>query len=146
MFSMMVDNDIRKCVSVIVLDVPQKRVLLGYRLGYHCPRILAFPRGKIDNEESYLECAKRKLSEETGLALRFLDNNPCATTRDVFPNQIYDTFYFRALWDQKQVPILDKTNEFREFRWMHWEHLSKTEEPLFLPVENLIETGYNPFQ
>jgi len=140
----MVDNNVQEGVGVIVLDVPQRRLLLGYRLGDHCPRTLAFPGGKTENGESYLECAKRELSEETGLALRFLDSVPCTTTRDIFPDQVYNTFYLRALWDQKQIPKVDR--EFSEFRWMHWKHLSETGESLFLPVKNLIEMGYNPFK
>ena len=59
-------------ICIIVLDKEKKHVLLGKRLNAYRAGTLGLPGGRLDLEESLLDCAKRELTEETGLKAQTL--------------------------------------------------------------------------
>ena len=74
-------NVVRVGVGVIV-QRGDGRFLLGERHGSHGNGKVAFPGGHLELNESWDECARREVLEETGIALP----EPCkhvATTNDI---------------------------------------------------------------
>lgn len=62
-------------VGVGVLVVRDGMILLGKRCGLHMPGFYAAPGGHLEFDESFAECARREVLEETGLrasSVRFL--------------------------------------------------------------------------
>jgi len=129
-------------VAAIVLN--NERVLLGKRLGSHGAGTWSFPGGKLDYGEDPFYCALRETKEETGMNVRMIDRNSCASTNDIFEkeNLHFTTLYFRADYNGG-IPIVMEPNKCEEWKWFSWNNLPK---PLFLPVQNLIKNGYDPFK
>lgn len=57
----------RPRVGVGVLVVRNDLILLGKRCGAHVPGFYAAPGGHLEFGESFVQCAKREVLEETGL-------------------------------------------------------------------------------
>jgi 8-oxo-dGTP diphosphatase len=91
--------------------------------------------------ESVEECARRELLEETGLLLNEVKLGPY--TNDIFDeaNCHYVTLY--AVGDSFAGDAeLREPEKCEEWRWFEWSYLPR---PLFLPIQNLLKLGYDPF-
>lgn len=63
-------NNVRVGVGVIVKDpLKPKHIFAGIRRGSHGEGLLALPGGHLELFETWQECAKREVEEETGLVL-----------------------------------------------------------------------------
>jgi 8-oxo-dGTP diphosphatase len=128
-------------VGVGVIVRRSGRVLLGRRKGTHGAGTWQFPGGHLKYKESVEDCARRELLEETGLLIEELQLGPY--TNDIFDeaNRHYITLY--AIGD-----LLKGDAELREpekcevWCWFEWSCLPR---PLFLPIQNLLRLGYDPF-
>lgn len=116
-------------------------MLLGFRRLSHGDGTWCFPGGHLEWMESVSECAVREVDEETGLSIHNLRGGP-------FTN---DRFYSHGLHYVTLFVIADYLSGFAErrepekcdeWRWFSWNSLPR---PLFLPIENLLVTGFNPF-
>jgi 8-oxo-dGTP diphosphatase len=91
--------------------------------------------------ESLEECARRELLEETGLVLGDVEFGPY--TNDIFMQEArhYITLYAigESLAGDAQLREPEKCEAWAWFEW------SSLPSPLFLPIENLLKQGYNPF-
>ena len=128
-------------VGVGVIVRRSGRVLLGRRKGAHGAGTWQFPGGHLKYGESVQECARRELREETGLLLEELQLGPY--TNDIFDeeNRHYITLY--AIGDLlKGDPELREPEKCEAWRWVEWSALPR---PLFLPIQNLLKLGYDPF-
>ena len=128
-------------VGVGVIVRRSGRVLLGRRKGAHGAGTWQFPGGHLKYGESVQECARRELREETGLLLEELQLGPY--TNDIFDeeNRHYITLY--AIGDLlKGDPELREPEKCEAWRWFEWSALPR---PLFLPIQNLLKLGYDPF-
>tara|TARA_B100000795_G_scaffold264859_1_gene245899 strand:+ start:120 stop:668 length:549 start_codon:yes stop_codon:yes gene_type:complete len=69
------------------------------------------PKGHIDPNETYAECATREIKEETGIQLQIHEKQPKI--------KINNTYYFPMIINQKQHlnPIPTDTNEIAEAKW-----------------------------
>jgi len=129
-------------VGVGVIILRNGKVLLGKRKNAHGEGTWAFPGGHLDFGESPEECAVREVEEETGLRIGNLRNG--AFTNDVFEKEgrHYITLYMVAehLEGEAEVREPDKCEQWE---WFSWDELP---EPRFIPLMNLLEQGFRPFE
>ncbi|KAH9261548.1 hypothetical protein BASA81_000204 [Batrachochytrium salamandrivorans] len=71
-------------IGVVVLDGP--RVLLGKRKSSHGQGMWAFPGGWLEVGESFEDCARRELMEETGLVANHITVLPISPSNNILPN------------------------------------------------------------
>lgn len=118
------------------------KVLLGKRenahgVGSQCP-----PCGHLEFMESVEECARRETDKEVGLRIKNIQKP--VVTEDFFKEERkhYITFLVTTDWDFGESKL--KEPEKRElWEGFNWKELPT---PLFLPMQNHINQGYNPFQ
>lgn len=129
-------------VGVGVIIKKENKVLLGERKGAHGESTWGFPGGHLEFLESVEDCARREVSEETGLELGEIEVH--VFTNDLFTdeNKHYITIYAVADWQSGDPQILepDKCNAWE---WHSWDTLPI---PLFLPIQNLKKTDFDPFK
>jgi 8-oxo-dGTP diphosphatase len=119
--------------GVSVLIQKDGKLLLGLRTGSHGAETWAPPSGKLELGESWEDCARREVAEETGLEI---DNiHFLAATNDIFKNEDlhYVTLILKADWVANEARVLEPT-KCREWRWVNPTDLP---EPLFLVLQNL---------
>lgn len=117
------------------------KVLMGKRKNSHGEGTWNFPGGHLEYEESWEECARRETREEAGIEIK---NIIFATaTNDIFENEQkhYITIYMVAEYESGEVQLLEP-EKCDEWKWFSWNELPR---PLFLPTENLLKMGFNPF-
>ncbi len=127
-------------VGIGVCIVKNGEVLVGKRLNAHGNGTWCFPGGHLEFGESWEECAKREVDEETGLSIGEVAF--AGVTNDIFKseNKHYVTIYMRANWTSGE-PVVLEHEKMIEWHWANWDNLP---EPLFLPLKNLIATGFRP--
>lgn len=128
-----ITQNVRVGVGVIVAR--GDRILLGRRKGTHGAGTWALPGGHLEFGETVGACAKREVFEETGLrigAIRHVD-----FTNDVFTAEMkhYVTLFVAADCHTGE-PTLQEPDKCSEWAWFKWSALP---EPLFLPLQTLIE-------
>ncbi len=137
------NNKEKPQVGLAIIVRKDRKILFGLRKGSHGKGTWSFPGGKLDHEEGLKESALRELREETGIDIKLIDENPCAVTNDIFETgEHYVTLYFRADYKSGEPQVLEP-KKCERWEWHSWHNLP---EPLFLPVQNLINQGYNPFE
>ncbi len=134
-------------VGVSTLVVKDDKFLIGRRKSKtHGHGTWHTPGGHLEFGESFEDCAKREVLEETGVEIediRFL-----AVTNDVFIREglHYVTIWMIAKW-KRGKPRVTEPDKCECWKWMSWEEI-KNLKPLFLPLRNLIEYlgGRNPIE
>lgn len=117
------------------------RVLLGHRRSRsHGDSVWQFPGGHLEWGESVYDCARREVLEETGLDVVCHTAGPW--TNDVFEREgkHYVTLFVIGDSATGDPQVLEPENCER-WGWFSWDALP---EPLFLPVQHLVEAGYRP--
>ncbi len=128
-------------VGVIIRHLEEEKVLLGKRKNAHGGGTWSFPGGHLEHGETPEACAKRETLEETGVEITNLRR--ATYTNDVFDaeRKHYITLFITA--DHSSgVPRVYEPEKCVEWKWFAWENLP---EPLFLPIQNLLEKGFTPF-
>lgn len=136
----------RPKIGVAAIVIKEDKVLLGKMKGSLGEGTWGFPGGSLKYFESPQTCALRETMEETGLLVELMDNGDlCALTNDFFEAEKlhYVTLYLRAEYIEGEPRIMEP-KKCEEWRWCNWERLSGLN--LFLPVRNLINQSYNPFE
>lgn len=130
----------RPAVGVSVIVLRGNRVLLGRRLASHGAGTWQFPGGHLEFGESIEECARREVLEETGLTVSSLQFGPY--TNDVFAaeGRHYITLFMIA-FDLGGMVEVREPHKCAEWAWFDWATLPQ---PLFLPIENLLRSGFSP--
>ena len=131
-------------VGLSIIIMKDRQILLGKRKGSHGEGFYALPGGHLEYAENFETCARREVKEETGLDLDLIDKNPVASTNDYFPqeNKHYVTLFLRGRF-LSGFPKVMEPDKCEEWIWFDWKNLP---DKLFLPVQNLIKQGYDPFK
>lgn len=131
----------RPKVGVAVIVMKDKKVLIYKRKNAHGAETWAFPGGHLEFGETPEECAIREVDEEAGITIKNVRRGPF--TNDLFKkdNKHFITIFIIAEHD-KGTPQLKEPEKGGEWEWHSWNNLPK---PLFIPIENLLKTGFNPF-
>jgi len=130
----------RPKVGLGVAVLKDEKVLLGKRKSSHREGTWSFPGGHIEFNETFEECASRETLEETGIKIKNI--RFATTTNDLFKkeNKHYITIIMVAEFDSGEVKIMEP-EKCEEWKWFDWNRLP---EPLFLPLQHLKETKFNP--
>jgi len=97
--------------------------------------------GRVKPGQRFDESLLREIKEETGLEIA---NVRLATvTNDIFEaeQKHYVTLYLLADYTGG-APTVREPEKCTGWQWFDWHALPK---PLFLPVQNLLKTGFKPF-
>jgi 8-oxo-dGTP diphosphatase len=132
----------RPKVGVAVIIRKDNKILLGKRIGSHGAGTWAFPGGHLEFGETPEQCAQREVFEETGLLLEnFLRHG---YTNDIFnvENKHYITLFIISDLLQGE-PKIKEAGKCESWEWFDWNNLPKN---LFIPIQNLIQEGFNPFK
>lgn len=117
------------------------RVLLGRRRSSHGEGAWSFPGGHLEWMEGASECARREVEEETGLSIENIRGGPCTNDRFRAEGLHYVTLFVVAD-SPSGTAELREPEKCDEWRWFAWDSLPR---PLFLPIENLLKAGFDPF-
>lgn len=133
----------RPGVGLAVIVVNKDKVLLGKRKNAHGEGTWAFPGGHLELYETFEDCAIREVREETGLDVNLIDRFPKIATNDFFKKEDkhYVTLFMRARYAHGE-PQRIEPDKCEGWKWFGWQEMPN---PLFVPVQNLIKQGYNPF-
>jgi len=135
-------NRSQPLVGVGVVIVRDGKVLLGKRRGSHGDGSWSFVGGHIEANESVEGCAAREALEEAGIKIA---NIRYATfTDDYFSKEgtRYVTLFAVADYSSGTVRVMEP-EKCERWEWFAWDALPS---PLFLPIENLLKQGFNPFK
>ncbi|KAJ6987929.1 nudix hydrolase 1 [Populus alba x Populus x berolinensis] len=132
-------------VAVVLFLLKDESVLLGRRRSSVGDSTFALPGGHLEFGESFEECAARELKEETGLDIN--KTELLTVTNNVFLEEPkpchYVTVFLRAnLADPEQVAQNLEPEKCYGWDWYAWDNLPN---PLFLPLEKMVKSGFNPF-
>jgi 8-oxo-dGTP diphosphatase len=129
-------------VGVSVLVMNGDRVLLEKRQHTHGAGTWGPPSGHIDFGEAPEETAVRETKEETGVSIS--DVKFRVITNDVFEaeQKHYITVWFDAKYVAGEAKALAPEEE-SEVGWFTWDSLPQ---PLFLPLQHLLEGKTYPSQ
>lgn len=114
-------------------------ILLGKRKNSHGEHTWSFPGGHLEFGESFEQCARREVQEETGLEIRNIKF--VTVTNDVFTESSakhYVTIFMHGHY-AAGTAIAMEPDKCDSWEWFAWNNLPI---PLFLPITHLIETGY----
>jgi 8-oxo-dGTP diphosphatase len=127
-------------VGIGVIVLRDDKILIGKRRGSHGAGRWALPGGHLEWGESFEDCARRELFEETGLSLT--DLAFAYATNDVMPDEgkHYVTIFVTARASGEVA--LKEPHKCERWEWARWDELP---EPRFLPLENLLRAGYRPW-
>ncbi len=135
------DKNLRPKVGIGVLLFKEGKLLLGKRTSALGLGEYSIPGGHMEYNESFEECARREVREETGLEVgnvRFLS---LANNKKYFPKH-YVEIHFVADWEEGEP----KTIEPDKIGDWSWYDLDKLPEPLFALLLNsfdALKTGKN---
>lgn len=134
--------DKRPKVGVGVIVKKNGKVLLGKRKNAHGEGSWCFPGGHLEFNETFEDCAKRETKEETGITIT--DIMFGTATNDIFTdeNKHYVTVFMVANHESGEASVKEQ-EKCERWGWFTWDNLP---EPLFIPIQNLLSNGYDPFK
>jgi 8-oxo-dGTP diphosphatase len=126
-------------VGTAIIITKDNKVLLMKRKGPHGTGTWSTPGGHLDFGESPEQGAVREAKEEVGLEV--IDVRFRAVTNDVFDEtgRHYITIWMEG--ESTGEPVIAAEREVSEIGWFAWDSLPQ---PLFLPLENLIQANSYP--
>lgn len=127
----------RPYIGISAIIVRDGKVLMGRRKNSHGAGEWSFPGGHLEYGESFEECARREVLEETGLEVSSAEF--AAATNDFFEEEgkHYVTLFFRC--EAEGEPMCREPEKCEGWTWQSWDDLP---ESLFLPIRNLLKLGY----
>lgn len=117
---------------------------MGQRKGAHGAGRWAFPGGHLEPGETVAKCAARELLEEAGVPVSSREFRKLTFTNDIFTTEDkhYITLYMAArLPKDAPAPRTMEPNKCAEWLWC-----SSPPALLFLPVANLLNSGFDPWR
>lgn len=132
----------RPFIGTGVIVIKNNKVLLGKRIGIHGPGTWSFPGGHLEFYETVKDCAIRETKEETGIEIKNIRIGPYTNDIHKKEDKHYVTLYFIANHKSGEPKVMEP-DKFETWDWFAWDNLPQ---PLFLPIENLLKTNFNPFK
>ena len=132
----------RPKIGVGVCVIKDGKILFGKRKNAHGEGSWCFPGGHLEWNEKIEDCARREVLEETGLSIKNFRFGPY--TNDIFgkEDKHYVTLFVIADYDSGELKLMEP-EKCEKWDWFKWEEAPK---PLFIPNQNLLKMGYNPFK
>lgn len=129
-------------MGIGVIIIKDGKVLLGQRKNAHGEGSWCPPGGHLEFGETWQECVERETKEETGLKIKNIRFG--MTTNDIFPKEKkhYITIHMLVDYDSGEAKVMEP-DKCERWEWFAWNELPR---PLFIPTQNLLKKGYNPFQ
>ncbi len=111
------------------------KILVGERKRALGAGTWALPGGHLEGGESFEECCKREVLEETGLIIK--NPRPLIFTNDVFADEglHYVTLFFTADYESGEL-VVGEPRQSAQWRWVS---LRTIPQPIFLPLRNALE-------
>lgn len=130
---------LRPKVGIGVIIIKDNQILLGKRQNAHGAGYWAPPGGHLEFGESFEECAKREVLEETGLYIKNVIQGPI--TNDIFlgENKHYITIFMIAQYTQGEPQLLEPD----KCEGWYWCDINNLPNPLFLSFDNLLKQGFS---
>ena len=123
-------------VGVGVLVVREGKVLIGKRKGSHGAGQYALPGGKLEWKETWADCARREVLEETAIDLSAVPVTYCYVTEAVIDeNNHWITVLMVANVDDTVEASNEEPDKCEGWEWMNWDEVPK---PRFLPLDNAV--------
>jgi 8-oxo-dGTP diphosphatase len=134
-------DEVRPHIGVGVIVRRGTKVLLGLRKNAHGRGSWSFPGGHLEFGEQVDVCADREVREETGARISVIRSGPF--TNDIFAEERrhYVTLFIIADYVSGEIEAREP-DKCAGWEWFEWNGLPR---PLFLPIENLLKTGFDPF-
>jgi 8-oxo-dGTP diphosphatase len=131
----------RPKVGVGVIVIKDGKVLFGKRKNAHGEGSWSYPGGHLEYGESWEECARREVKEETGIEIKNIRFG--TVTNDIFKNEQkhYITICMLADYSSGELKIMEP-EKCEKWDWFEWDKLPQ---PLFLPTINQLKANFNPF-
>ena len=126
-------------VGTAILITRGDKVLLMKRKGPHGTGTWSTPGGHLDFGETPEDCAAREAKEEVGVDV--VDIRFRSVTNDLF--EASGRHYITVWMEGKPLgePFIASKREVEEIGWFPWDALPQ---PLFLPLENLVNKNSYP--
>ena len=136
--------DERPKVGVSAVIMKDGKVLLGKRKNAHGDGTWAFPGGHLEFKESLEDCVIRESMEEAGIVLDKKSISFGTLTNDIFEkeNRHYITIAMLCKKHSGEPKVMEP-EKCEKWGWFAWNKLPK---PLFVPIENMVKSGYDPFK
>ena len=117
------------------------KILLGKRIGKHATNTWSPSGGHLEFGETPEQAAIRETLEETGLEITNIKSGPY--TNDIYLDEgkHYITLMFVADWKSGEPKILEPD------KWEQWDwfSLDNLPQPLMMPVQKVLDSGFDPF-
>ncbi|HUX80882.1 MAG TPA: NUDIX hydrolase [Candidatus Paceibacterota bacterium] len=125
-------------VGIGVFIFKNGKFLMGKRIGSHGEGSWSVPGGHLEFGESFADTAKREVLEETGLIIKNIRFG--AVTNDLFQKEEkhYVTIWVLSDYESGVAMILEP-DKYVDQGWFDFDTLPS---PLFLPWEQLFESGF----
>ena len=132
----------RPKVGVGVIIIKDSKVVLLQRKNAHGEGTWCFPGGHLEPRESWEDCAKREVLEETGMNIKNI--RFAGVTNDIFEEEgkHYITIFMLSDWESGEAEITEP-EKCTDIEWFDWNNFPQ---PLFIPTQNLLGQSYNPFK
>ena len=118
------------------------KVLIGKRKGLHEGGTWCAPGGHLEMGESWEDCARREVAEETGIEIENV--RYVGVTNDIFSSgKHYITIAMAADWKSGEPQLLEPDKFEGEWKWFDWDSLPS---PLFSAFENFLKLKINPLE
>lgn len=130
--------NLRPKVGVGVIIIKDNQILLGKRKNAHGAGFWAPPGGHLEFGESFEQCAKREVLEETGLDIKNIVQGPI--TNDIFLDESkhYITVFMIAQHTQGEAQVLEP----HKCEGWYWYNINNLPSPLFLSFDNLLKQNF----
>lgn len=127
-------EELRPRVGVGVMVLRDGHLLLGRRKGSHGAGEYAYPGGHLEHLESFEQCAKREVREETGLEIGPLRFLRVLNTREYAPKHYVDVA-FAADWVSGEPRVLEP----EKIDGWAWYPLDALPSPVFGTIPTALE-------
>mgnify|MGYP000898308362 FL=1 len=129
----------RPKVGIGIVTLNGNKVLLGKRKGAHGAGEWSLPGGHLEARESFEDCCKREVLEETGLEIKNKIEPIPYFSNDVFEKEDlhYVTLFFRA-FEVEDLNKLENKEPNKCDGWQ-WFNLNELPENMFKPAKKLFK-------